>query len=99
MPTIATNARTAVRIVAPDGADVQPWTVEFVPSDSDLVRLYSVDGDPHLILIETHEQEGAFVLTCYLGPHGEQREPAGRMEFAIDAAVDRSDAEVEFDLR
>jgi hypothetical protein len=99
MPTIATNARTAVRIVPPEGAEVQPWTVEFVPSDPDLVRLYSVDGDPRLILLETHEQEGAFVLTCYLGLHGDPRDPAGRMEFVLDPSADRSEAEIEFDLR
>jgi hypothetical protein len=99
MPTIATNARTAVRIVAPEGAEVQPWTVEFVPSDPDLVRLYSVDGDPRLILIETHGQEGAFVLTCYLGLHGDPRDPAGRMEFVLEPSADRSEAEIEFDLR
>ena len=95
---IPTNRRTTVRVKTADGIDVQPWTIEFKPSDPDLVRLYSVDGDPKLILVETSDAEGAFTLTCILGQHGEPHEPAGALEIEITRDAPEP-GEVEFDLR
>lgn len=101
MLTIPTNARTAVRVVAPGQVIIQSWTIEFLveSDDPDLVRLYSVDGDPHVIVIESNEREGALRLVCYLGQHGTERQPAGTLELQVQQDVPRPENELIFDLR
>lgn len=98
MPQIPTNARTPIRATVPDGTDLHPWTIEFVASDPDIVRLYSVDGDPSLILVETAEREGSFTLSCYLGLHGTEREAAGTLGIEVKQGTP-DPGEVVFDLR
>lgn len=101
MPTIPTNTRTAVRLgnVAQD-VEVHPWTIEFLveADDPDIVRLYSVDGDPHVIIVESNEREGMLRLVCYLGPHGTERQPAGTLDLEVQRDAPRPEGELTFDL-
>lgn len=98
MPEIPTNARTTIRVTVPAGTELQPWTIEFKPSDPDLVRLYSVDGRPDLIIVEASDREGALTLECYLGLHGTERQPAGSLELDIRSGA-ADPGELTFDLR
>lgn len=110
MAQIRTNARTTIRVTAPDGTDVQPWTIEFVPSDPDLVRLYSVDDQPEVIIVETSDREGTLTLECFLGLHGMNREGdkgpqmrltgelAGSLDLEIRSGIS-DPGELSFDLR
>jgi hypothetical protein len=88
MVAIPTNARTAIRATVPVGVEVQSWSIEFVPSEPDLVRLYSVDGDPTLILVETHESAGALRLDCAIGPHGTPASNSGSISLDIVEGAD-----------
>lgn len=99
MLQIPTNARTAIRVTAPNGVDVEPWTIEFKASDPDIVRLYSVDGDPQVILVETSDREGTVTLECLLGLHGEPRDVAGALSIEVSKSATPAQGEVDFDLR
>src|SRR5436305_1539920 len=90
MVAIPTNARTSVRVNAPADVEIHPWTIEFLLADEsqpDLVRLYSIDGDPRLIILETNDREGSLTLNCYLGLHGTERAPAGSLAIEIDSGA------------
>jgi len=108
MVTIPTNARTTVRAKFPQDVEVSAWTVEFTTTGLDSVRLYSVDGQPDVILVETADEEGDLTLTCHLGLHGIDRRADGReyrrrgkvagsLELTVDASTGEVD-EVEFNI-
>jgi hypothetical protein len=82
---IPTNARTPIRANVPQDVEVQPWTIDFGSANPDLIRLYSVDGDPTLILVETYDAEGAFDLDCVLGLHGTPTTHSGSISLEVRA--------------